>query len=167
MRLLIKQCRHCRRDKKTCEYANIIRAALKPIKGTGTLSHNCTLYPTLIPVVERYDGDGAQKTVEQIIHEGREIGARVRVHLKEVYCFEVGGNCDGPPEPYWKWADVETALGTVVTRPYVGKNWFVILLDKPVTLNVPSSGESWDKAREQSVEVRALAANKLEFVTEE
>lgn len=171
MRLVIPLCRYCVRNRSECEYKQEILEAIKPTKFKGTVTHNCPIYRTLVPVVipykQRPECQGLGKSREEIIAEGEKIGARVKVVLKEL---EIGtcyrADYDEEDEATYEWVDAGEAMGTVIVAP-IGKNrFFGVRLDDPVDLVLPERGKGWDTAHEQRIKERWLPANKLEFITE-
>ena len=144
MRLLIMSCRYCLRDKTICEYRKKIKSAVNAIDEQGTLTHRCSVYWTLIPS-----------------------GTRVRVELKELEVGEIGGGMtdQDPPEPWAEWVGAGWVEGTIVGRSTVGSNFFLVKLDKEVSLCLPPQGGSWYDAQPTDVKYRAKRPKDMKILT--
>ena len=146
MRLSIKLCKYCLRNKDECEHYQAIKAGTKKIKVVGTLLHNCKEYYTTIP-----------------------IGTVVEIELKELEFHTEYGMTDGEGTPIemdeevGEWVSAGFAQGKVVDT-YNG-GFFVIELFKPVELCLPESGRAaWSTAKSRTVTHRAKRACDIKIV---
>jgi hypothetical protein len=139
MRTIIPLCAHCLRDKDQCKHREGILDKTKLIKEKGTLTHHCPIYYELIPV-----------------------GTKVEVELKEIQGDEFTLS-DGSPDFSHKWVSLGWVKGTIERKSPL-KGFFTIKLDKPVELNIPHKGESWQQATPELYDRRAKRAKDIKII---
>jgi len=112
MRISIPTCRYCPLQGKGCDFRAKLKIDLAPVKGVKLNARiTCPQYPTL------YD-----------------VGDEVVVQIHEYY---PGG---GDPYDEMSWDLHSAATGRVKARPKRGQRFFIVELNKPVTVDYPPDG---------------------------
>ena len=138
MRLVINRCKFCYANPQTCEWRKTLKTTINPIPLNITISHKCQEYFKCLS-----------------------IDTRVEITLNEIVEIEF----DEFGHYTYEWGKVGNAKGTIIIG--TSGDFFLVKLDKPVTLNLPPRNETWDKIQPVKVEVIRKRGNDCKIITEE